>query len=129
MDIKTKLSTLWLVVMLNLIFADILSITMELLEDGIIDIIGPDVSFTMAIAAILINIPIFMIYLSRKLSDKTNRLVNIVAAIITIIFVIGGGSWLPHYLIIASVEVVVLLLIIYTAFRWKQPTPDISLKT
>lgn len=62
MDIKIKLSTLWIVIMLNLIFADILSIMIELANKNTIDIIGGDVATTMAVAAIITNIPILMIY-------------------------------------------------------------------
>ena len=118
MDIKVKLSTLWIVIMLNLIFADILSIMIELVNKNTIDIFGNDVSITMAIAAIVTNIPILMIYLSRALPYKANRILNILAAFITIIYVIGGGSLTPHYVIIASIEVTLLLMILWSAWKW-----------
>jgi len=118
MDIKIKLSTLWIVIMLNLIFADILSIMIELVNKNTLDIIGEDVTTTMAIAAIVTNIPILMIYFSRALPYKTNRVANILSAIITILYVIGGGSMTPHYIIIASIEVALLLVIILSAWKW-----------
>lgn len=105
--------------MLNLIFADILSIIIELVEGSIMNIIGFDVASTMAIAAIITNIPILMIYFSRILPNKTNRMVNIIAAVVTIVFVIGGGNYYAHYLIIASIEVIVLMAIIYHSVYWK----------
>ncbi|MDZ4667449.1 MAG: DUF6326 family protein [bacterium] len=119
MEIKTKLSTLWIVVMLNLIFADILSIMIELVKKNTIDIIGSDVSTTMAIAAIVTNIPILMIYFSRALPYKANRLTNIIAALITMLYVIGGGSLTPHYVIIAGIEVILLLAILWHSWHWK----------
>lgn len=119
MDIKVKLSTLWLVVMLNLIFADILSIMIELVNKNTLDIIGGDVTITMAVAAVVTNIPILMIYFSRALSFRANRIANIVAGFITILYVIGGGSLLPHYIIIASIEVLLLVVIIWSAWKWK----------
>ncbi len=64
MDIKIKISTLWVVVMLNIIFADILSIMVELVSKNTLDILG-EVKITMAIAAVITNIPILMIYFSR----------------------------------------------------------------
>jgi len=118
MDIKTKLSTLWIVIMLNLIFADILSIMIELVNKNTLDIIGGNVTTTMAIAAIITNIPILMIYFSRVLPYKSNRRLNIVAAFITIIYIVGGGSLLPHYLVIAGIEVLLLLSIIWSAWKW-----------
>jgi DMSO/TMAO reductase YedYZ heme-binding membrane subunit len=118
MDIKIKLSTLWIVVMLNLIFADILSIIVELVNKNTLgDILG-EVTTAMAIAAILTNIPIFMIYFSRELSYKINRSLNITTAILTLIYVVGGGSLTPHYIICGAIEVIVLLYIIKTSWKW-----------
>lgn len=118
MDIKVKLSTLWIVVMLNLIFADILTIFVELVNKNTLDAIIGEVTTTMAIAAVLTNVPILMIYFSRVLPDKINRSLNIGAAILTIIYVVGGGSLLPHYLICAAVEIIALLFILRTANKW-----------
>jgi hypothetical protein len=104
--------------MLNLIFADVLGIYIELvLKNTLGGIIG-EVTTTMAIAAVLTNIPILMIYSSRVLPYKINRIANIGAAILTIIYVVGGGSLMPHYLVCASIEVVALLFIIWTALKW-----------
>lgn len=118
MDIKIKLSTLWIVVMLNIIFADILSIMIELVTKDTIDIMGSDVATTMAVAAVITQIPILMVYFSRILPDKINRRVNMVAAFLTIIYVVGGSSLTPHYIIIAGIEVIVLLIIISSAYKW-----------
>jgi len=119
MNIKVKLSTLWIVVLINLLFADILSIIVELVNKNTLDILG-EVTLTMAIAAIITNIPILMIYFSRSLNYKTNRILNIVASCITILFVVGGGSLLPHYVICASIEVIILIIIIRTAWKWSE---------
>jgi hypothetical protein len=121
MDTKVKLSTLWIVVVLNLLFADILSIIVELVNKNTLDIIG-EVTITMAIAAVLINISILMIYFSKSLNYKANRILNILASLITILFVIGGGSLAPHYIICASIEVIILITIIWTAWQWDNNT-------
>jgi hypothetical protein len=118
MDTKAKLSTLWIAIMFNLLFADILSIMIELVNKNTIDIIG-EVTTTMAIAAVVTNIPILMIYFSRVLPYKLNRIANIIAAILTIIYVIGGGSLNPHYIICAGIEVVLTLIIIWKVWVWK----------
>jgi Family of unknown function (DUF6326) len=119
LDIKTKLSTLWIVVMINMVFADILTITVELVNKNTLDIPG-DVKVIMAIAAIVTNIPILMIYLSRVLPYKWNRLTNIFAGIFTIIYIVGPGDTSLHYLIIASIEVIILLIIIVNSWKWKK---------
>jgi Sec-independent protein secretion pathway component TatC len=71
--------------------------------------------------AVLIEIPIIMIFLSRVLKHKANRWANIIASVITILFVIGGGSPYPYYVFFASVEVICMLIIIWTAWRWSNP--------
>ncbi|MBI9039304.1 MAG: hypothetical protein JEY97_14305 [Bacteroidales bacterium] len=118
-DLKVKLSTLWIVVMFNMIFADIYSIVVELVNKSAIDNSG-DIKTIMAIAAVVTNIPILMIFLSRILKYKTNRLANIIAGFLTIVYVVGGGNIAPHYIIAATIEVVLLLIIIINAWRWTE---------
>ena len=117
-DIKVRLSTLWILVMFNMIFADIFSIIVELINKDTLQIPG-DVKTVMAIAAIITNIPIFMIFLSRILTPKINKTTNIIASILTLIYVIGGGDYAPHYIIIASIETALLITIIIYSWKWK----------
>ena len=118
-DTRVKLSTLWIVVMVNMIFADIFTIIVELVYKNTMVGFPAEVKMVMAIAAIVTNVPILMIYFARVLPYKVNRLLNIIAGIFTILYVVGGGLLLPHYVIVASVEVIVLLIIIVKAWKWK----------
>lgn len=118
-DIKVKLSTLWIVVMMNMIFADIFTVFVELVNKNTLTAIPGDVKVIMAIAAVVTNIPILMIYFSRVLPYKWNRLSNIVAGIFTIIYIIGPGDTSLHYIICAGVEVIILLVIIVNSWKWK----------
>lgn len=59
-----------------------------------------------------------MIYLSRVLRPRVNPWANLAAAVITIMYVIGGGSTYPHYPFLAAIEVVSLAAIIWYAWRW-----------
>jgi hypothetical protein len=120
-DRKVILSTLWIVVMFNMVFADIYSIMVELVNKNTLSGILGEVMTVMAVAAIITNIPILMIFLSRVLSYKTNRLINIIAAAFTILYVVGGGSTAPHYIIAATIEVIILLYIIWNAWNWPLP--------
>ncbi|MBP6042202.1 hypothetical protein KA529_04240 [Candidatus Saccharibacteria bacterium] len=115
MKTQEKLSLLWMIIVANILLADILSAFIAFGDPSVIEIPG-DPRIVMAVSAILLNIPIFMIYLSRVLKPKLNRNLNIAAAIITIIFVLGGASSLPHYIVIAAIETAVLLFIIRTAW-------------
>lgn len=117
-DMKVRLSILWIAVMMNMIYADIYSIIIELVNRDTLNIPG-DVKVIMAVAAIVTNIPILMIYLSRVLKYKVNRMANIIAGVLTIIYVIGGGDLAPHYIIVASIEIILLLVIIVNSWKWK----------
>ena len=85
-------------------------------DPRIVDIPG-NPRTVMAVSALLLNIPIFMVYLSRILKPKLNRRLNIIAAVITLIFVLGGASSLPHYIIIAAIETAVLVVIVKIALK------------
>jgi hypothetical protein len=117
-SVPERLSALWIVIMLNMVFADIFSITVALADKDTWQLPG-DAKTIMAIAAIVTNIPILMIYLSRVLPYKANRMANIMAAVLTVIYVIGGGDTAPHYIVIATIESFFLLVIIVYAVRWK----------
>jgi uncharacterized membrane protein len=73
------------------------------------------------VSALFIEIPIVMIFLSRVLKYSINRWVNIIAAILTLVFVVGGIERAPFFLFFTSIETLVILLIIWTAFKWKAP--------
>lgn len=121
MDTKIKLSTLWIVVMFTMVFADILTFMIpgalkEIVQGKTEVIITQPLLLVFAIS---LEIPILMIWLSRQLRYTVNRWANIIAAIITIFFVIGGGAWYLHYLFFATVEVICMLLITWYAWKWK----------
>ncbi len=107
--------------MFNMAYADILSLYIPGIHDELASFAGETpITQLMLIGAIVHQIPLFMILLSRILQYKANRSTNIIAAIITIIYVIGGGSFMPHYIFIATIEVVCMALIVYIAWRWKE---------
>jgi len=123
MPTATKISTLWIVVMINMAFADILSFmlpeSLQQMLTGEVDgvVITP---MFMLVAAILIEVGILMIYLTRALSVRASRIANLGAVVLTILFIVGGGSLTPHYIFIASVEVLTLLYIAYLAWTWRE---------
>ena len=129
LDIKVKLSTLWIVVMFTMAFADILSfITPGVLKEMMSGYAGA-MRITRGILllfAVLLEIPIAMIFLSRVLNYKANRLANIAAAVITILFVVGGGSPHPHYIFFAAVEVACMALIVFFAVKWSDPEGEVK---
>ena len=122
MDTKVLLSTLWIVVMINMLKADILSLYIP----GALDEVaktsvstGTPIPQLMLGGAIMMEISIVMIVLSRVLKYKVNRWTNIITSIITIVFVVGAGVSYPHYIFIATVETLCLLLIVWFAWIWR----------
>jgi hypothetical protein len=122
-NVRERISVLWIVVMMSMIFADICSF---MLPGFLNDIMTGNTPFKitqeiMLVFAILLEIPIAMIFLSRVLKYKANRWVNIIASVITILFVIGGGSPYLHYYFFATIEVVCMLIIIWYVWKWNNP--------
>jgi hypothetical protein len=124
LDIKEKISTLWIVVMFCMAFADIVGFMTPGALEEIIDQSAAPFPITqeiMLVFSVLIAIPILMIYLSRVLKYKANRLVNILAGVITILFVAGLGSTDLSYIYFATIEIVCMLIIIWSAWKWPNP--------
>ncbi|MBI3815359.1 MAG: hypothetical protein HY279_12970 [Nitrospinae bacterium] len=128
-DMKVKLSTLWIVVMFNMVFADVLTfITPGVMKEIMTGYAG-EIQITQGILlvfAILLEIPIAMIFLSRVLKYKANRWANMAACAITIVFVVGGGSAYLHYIFFATIEVVCMLLIDWYAWKWPNTEEVVS---
>jgi hypothetical protein len=121
-DTKILLSTLWVVVMINMLKADILSgfipgAAEEVAKTSVST--GASIPQLMLIGAIMGQLGIAMIILSRVLKYGINRWVNIVVSIVTIAYIWGGMSSYPHYIFIAAVETICLLLIIWFAWMWR----------
>ena len=73
----------------------------------------------MLVGAVMGQIGIAMIVLSRVLKYGINRWVNIVAALVNITYIWGGAASYLHYIFIATVETICLLLIIWFAWKWR----------
>ena len=123
-DTKVLLSTLWIMVMINMLKADILSLyipgSAEELAKTSASTDTP-IAQLMLGAAIIGQLAIAMIILSRVLKYGINRWVNIIVGIVTIAYIWGGMSSYPHYLFIATVETLCLLLIVWFAWKWTNP--------
>jgi hypothetical protein len=121
-DTKALLSILWIVVMINMAYADILSLHIPGAFDEVAKTsvsTGAPIPQLMLGGAIMMEIPVAMIILSRLLKYGVNRWVNIIVGIFTIAYIWGGAASYPHYIFIAAVETLCLLLIIGYAWTWR----------
>ncbi len=112
-DMRVRISTLWVIVMVNILAADIFTFMFP--NSEVIQV----TQVMMLAFAVVLEIPIAMIFLSRILKHRVNRWANIIASVITIVFIIAGGSLYLHYYFFATIEIVEMLMIII--YAWKLP--------
>ena len=121
-DTKVLLSTLWIAVMINMLKEGILSLYIPSVTDEFVNFsasVGASIPQLLLFGAVMGNLAIALVILSRVLKYGINRWVNIVMGIINIAYIWGGMSSYPHYIFIASVETLCLLLIIGFAWTWR----------
>ena len=123
-DMKAILSTIWIFVLLNVLFRDI----HELFRPGFLEEImtgtvnGNQMSEGLLLTAgIMLEIAIAMVILSRVLNYRVNRWANISAGVVTIGFIIANGANDRDDLFFAAVEVVALAIIVWYAWKWPAP--------
>ena len=121
-DRKVALSTLWVCVLFCIAFADIIGF----LEPGTLaSIMNGNTGFNLTPALIVVfslfqALPIAMILVARWFRRDVNRWLNIAAAGLTLLYVLGGGNWQSaSYPVFAAVEVVAMLGIIWLAWTWR----------
>jgi hypothetical protein len=120
-DKKIVLSTLWIFVLFNYIYADILVLIINptVYQNAATKMgMGPVLAFS-----ILMEIPIAMVLLSRILDYKANRLANIIAGSVSTLFVAmtlaGGKPPGVSYIFFSAIEIVSTIFITWYAWKWK----------
>lgn len=123
-DVKIILSALWVARMLTGFVGDVLKFyepgLVEQILAGEVDGMLLNQGFRLA-AAIIFVLPVFMVYLSLTLPDKTNRWTNIILA--TLFFALNLIGELPTYeyayrTFLVIIEMVFLALIVWHAWKW-----------
>lgn len=120
-DRRTRISTLWIVVMFNILAADILSFIQPGFLAEVMTGTAGEIQITfefLLVAAVMLEIPIAMIYLSRVLPQRPARLANLGAVATTAAFVVFGGSATLHYVFFVAMELAAMLLIARYAWTW-----------
>ncbi len=122
MNTKTLLSTLWIFILLNIIFRDL----HEVISPGFLTealtgyVNGQQITEELIfIGALIVEVPTVMVLLSRLLKYKINRWANIVASVITIAVVLSAVPKLPADIFFAAIEIIALLAIIRIAWKWR----------
>ena len=125
-DVRTKLSALWIAMMLLYIYADILSLfrpgQIEEIMDGLMGPF-PVTQGSLVVASLLMIIPAVMVFLSLTLKPGVNRWTNIALGVLYTLVNISnliGESW-AYYISFGVVEIVLTLLIVWYAWTWPNP--------
>ena len=118
-EIQIKLSAIWIALMLTYLLGDVLRIFSGDFKGG--EIGGMQVSQNMYLGmAMLMVIPILMVFLSLTLPDGVNRWANIIIAIIFFVFNLVGLPTYPSaydkFLIIVGLGFNVLT--VWYAWKW-----------
>lgn len=123
-DRKTVLSTLWIFAMLNYLYCDVMALMDPVLLNEFITgtVGGMEINERFLLgAAILMEIPIAMVLLSRILDYRANRLANIIAGSIkTVVMIMTMFIGMPslYYLFFGTIEIACTAFIVWYAWTW-----------
>ena len=122
-SVQLKLATLWISLIFLIVYIDYFHLFMPgSLEDilkGRVFVFDITPGFLLGAFATMV-FPILMIFLSVVLPAQINRWSNIIIAALKIplvLFNLAGEAWI-HMVIGATIEVTLLCLIIYYAWKW-----------
>jgi hypothetical protein len=126
--IQTKglLSTLWIFVTINYLYCDLMTLMdASKLKQFLTGTVG-GMQFTQGFllgSAILMEIPIAMIFLARILKYKANRWANLMAGTIMTIAQTASlftGTPSPFYIFFSTIEISCTVFIVWRAWNWSE---------
>lgn len=113
---QSLLSTLWIFVLLNMIFRDL----HQFASDGFIqELMSLNISEELVLVfGIVLEVPILMVVLSRVLSNRLNKWINLVAVFITALGILSNANSADMDDIFFMVmEILALVYIVRTALK------------
>ena len=127
LDPKVLLSTLWIFVMFNYLYCDVYGLMDPVLLNqfltGDMGFIKVNERFLLG-AAILMEIPIAMVLLSRILKYRANRWANIIAGSIKTVVMVAtmfvGDGPTEYYLFCGTIEIACTSYIVWYAWHWQE---------
>jgi hypothetical protein len=125
-EVRIKLSALWVCLMLTYLLGDVLRIFSGDFVPGEVE--GMQVSQGMYLGmAILMLIPIIMLFLSLTLPHKANRWANLIfAAVLFLINLVGLPTYPSLYdQFLIGVGLVFNVLTIWYAWKWSEQEGDV----
>jgi len=132
MNVTSRLSLLWVLATLNYLYCDVMGLMdPELLRQfyaGNVNGIPMTQGFLMA-AAILVEIPMAMVVLSRMLMYRANRWSNIAAGSVMTAVQLSTVILTPlagFYIFCSIIEITCTALIVWYAWKWREPAVHVE---
>ena len=130
-DVKLVLCAVWIAMLFVFAYVDIFGFLRADVLNAALDGKVATTGFTINQAfltgtLIYILLPTLMVVLSLLLKPRANRITNIVVSLLYIITIIGaaiGETWV-YYFLGSAIEVILLVAIARTAWKW--PPPQIA---
>ena len=121
-EVRIKLSALWVSLMLTYFLGDVLRIFSGDFEAGEIGGMAGSQAMYLAVAIVLL-LPIVMVFLSLTLKRPVNRWANIIVAIFLFAFNLIGISGYPgvYDRFLIAVSFAFNVLTVWYAWRWPKP--------
>jgi len=127
-DVKLVLCALWIAMLFVFAYVDIFGFLRADVLNAALDGKVATTGFTvnqvfLTFTLIYILLPALMVVLSLLLKPRVNRIINIVVSLLYIITIIGsaiGETWV-YYFLGSFIEVILLVAIARTAWKWPPP--------
>jgi len=124
-DMQARVSTLWIFAMFNYLYCDVMSLMdpgfLKQYLNGNVGGMQLTPGFFLG-AAILMEIPTAMVFLSRVLNYRANRWANIIAGTIMTVVQFStlffGSSPTIYYIFFSIIEIASTLFIVGYAWKW-----------
>ena len=130
-DVRIRISALWAATMFLFAYVDLFTLFRpdfrQTLDSGRVFVFDLNGAFLLG-TTIYVAVPSLLIYLSLVLPWRMNRVVNIVAAAVYGVTIVGGaiGEW-GYYVFGSVLEVALLALVMHHAWTWRPlPRPSVT---
>lgn len=133
--VRARLAATWTSLMFLYAYVDILNFFTPGVVEDILDgrVFEFDLSQTFSTAALtLMAVPILMVVLSTTLPARASRVANLVVAPLYVpvtAFNMAGESWLYFYGLGIVLELILLALIVRSAWTWPRTAPSAAMAT
>lgn len=123
---KTRLSTLWIFLVLNYVYCDLLGLMdanmLKQFLAGTVEGVELTQGFLIG-ASVLMEIPILMVLLSRVMDYRCNRWANIIAGALMTAVQVGTlfiGDATVYYIFFSVIEIAAATFIVWYAWQWRE---------